>query len=83
MLLSLLLFLLLGPVLATASPGPRQHHPKQVWRGFSGPAYLGHLPRRPSQHVLDSLAAAARRRPAKFVAIPTQQRPAGGIAPSH
>jgi hypothetical protein len=83
-LLGLLLFLLLGPALAIASTGPKQHRPAQVWRGFSGPAYLpGHLSRRPAQHVLDSLAVAARHRPTKWVSIPTQQRPPEVVAPSH
>ena len=79
-LLGLLLALLAG---APATAGPGQHHPARAWRGFGGPAYLGRLPRRPAQHVLDSLAAAARHRPAKWVAIPSPQRPQGGVAPSY
>ncbi|MDO7886703.1 hypothetical protein [Hymenobacter cheonanensis] len=60
-----LLLLALGLLLTT--PTPAQRRP-QAWRGFSGPAYLPRLPRRPSQHRLDSLASAARRRRALFTA---------------
>ena len=50
-----LLLLLLTPGVALASPSP----PVRTWRGFHGPAYLSQLARRPSQHVLDSIANAA------------------------
>jgi len=55
------LFLLaLGLLLAASAPAQRRPRP-QAWRGFSGPAYLPKLARRPSQHHLDSLTAARRR----------------------
>jgi len=56
-------------VLLTTSPalaGPRPR--PQAWRGFHGPAYLGQMPPRPSQHALDSAANAARARKAKLAA---------------
>ena len=59
-----LLFLLLSTGAALAGPRP----PARTWRGFHGPAYLGRLARRPSQHTLDSLAAAARVRKANLAA---------------
>lgn len=53
--LPLLCLLLIAQAQARPRPKP--------WRGFAGPAYLaGHLPPRPSQHKLDSLARAARLR---------------------
>ena len=56
------LLLFAAGLLLTAS-APAQHRPRRpTWRGFSGPAYLPPLARRPSQHRLDSLATAARRR---------------------
>jgi len=55
--------LLLALSLLLIPSASAQHRPRpQAWRGFSGPAYLSaRLPRRPSQHRLDSLASAARR----------------------
>lgn len=58
--------LLLLVATSTALAGPRP--PVRVWRGFHGPAYLGQLTHRPSQHVLDSTANAARVRKAKLAA---------------
>ena len=58
------LILLLAASAALASPRPRS----QAWRGFHGPAYLSQVARRPSQHVLDSIANAARVRKAKLAA---------------
>jgi len=68
----LVLFLLAVALLATiglplssaARPTPPRARARATWRGFNGPPYLpAQLPRRPRQHVLDSLAGAARRRP--------------------
>ena len=59
-----LLLLLLATGTALAGPRPRP----QAWRGFHGPAYLAQVVRRPSQHVLDSIANAARARKAKLAA---------------
>jgi hypothetical protein len=55
-----LLLLAVGLLLTAHAPAQRRPRP-QAWRGFSGPAYLPRLARRPSQHHLDSLASAARR----------------------
>jgi hypothetical protein len=57
-----LLLLALGLVLTTGTAAQRRPRP-QAWRCPAGPAYLpAHLPRRPSQRHLDSLANLARRR---------------------
>lgn len=59
--MKMLILLALGLLLTTSASAQRRPRP-QAWRGFSGPAYLPPLARRPSQHRLDSLAADARHR---------------------
>ena len=62
---------LLAPLLLLLLASCTTTKPRQSWRGFSGPAYLPAATpttRRPSQHVLDSLAGAARRRKALLLA---------------
>jgi hypothetical protein len=60
---TLLLAGLAGLLLTTSTQAQRRPRP-QAWHCPAGPPYLpSRLPRRPSQHYLDSLAAAARPRP--------------------